>query len=158
MQATRSQSNIICGQCFTISISLEGTVSLFGTLEPTNSDSGLTEECIISPKVIPNLRIIKSLDCGFGHVVCLDNSGFIFTFGNNVFGKLGIGKDEETLSFTMEPQKVDIPPIRQLSCGRDFTICVSENNELFSFGCGHHGELGISDIGASFNYPKKLKI
>ena len=101
------------------------------------------------------MKDISSVKCGSEHTICLDVFGNVFTFGSNRFGQLGIGIDKETLPQTCNPQKVDLPPIKQISCGSRFNICVSEDHEVFSFGENNRGQLGLGNV-QSFYSPQKL--
>ena len=65
---------------------------------------------------------------------------------SNDFGQLGLGNDKNTLTFTSVPHVVDLPPIIQVSCGDKFTICVSEEGYLFSFGSNCFGQLGLGNF------------
>ena len=76
-------------------------------------------------------------------IVCLDNDGNVYTFGNNEYGQLGIG--DKDLSHTSIPQKVNLPPCKQISCGYDFTMCLSENGEIYPFGNNINGQLGLGN-------------
>ena len=43
------------------------------------------------PTPIPNLPKIKMVSCGMYFTVCVDNEGFIWSFGKNGSGQLGTG-------------------------------------------------------------------
>jgi len=92
---------------------------------------------------------IASIDCGHSHALCLDYNGNVFSFGSNIYGQLGIGKRRKLLdlfkkqsSMVIEPQKIDIPPCKQVACGDKFSICVLENGDVLSFGNNMQGQLG----------------
>jgi len=93
------------------------------------------------PKKIQLLKNITAFDCGVDHIVCLDDSSCVFTLGSNECGQLG--NNRESLVSTLQPQKVDLPPISNVSCGAYFTICVSTEGEVYSFGNGRNGVLGL---------------
>ena len=136
-------------------LSREGEVYLLG------QQLGNTGELITEPKKVSYLSDIISISCGGSHIVCLDKAGNLFTFGTNYFGKLGTRKTKRFLffgdfTFTRTPQKVDIPPVKQISCGSDFTMCLLEDGTLFSFGCGNNGMLGHGD-GKNYDYPKQIE-
>jgi len=152
---SRVEPTIICRGDHTICISKDGSVYSFGY----NRDGAMGHELNrrdykgILPKKIPSLTNIMAIACGRDFTMCLDMNGTLFTFGVNDEGQLGIGKDKATFPSTHEPQKVDICPIRQISCGRDFAMCLSEDNEVYSFG---EGELGHGDLTHCLS-PKKIE-
>ena len=140
--ARRESSTIVCAYGYTVCISNEWNVYSFGSTD--SKGHGHEENKVIPPKQIPNLKCIQAIDCGWGHTICLDIEGNVFTFGRNYFGQLGVGKDVRTLGSTHIPQKVNLPPIKQISSGSYFSLCLSERGHVFSFGHQVYGQLGHS--------------
>lgn len=136
-----STSTIICAEEKTYSISSIGEVYIFGRHRITPDECEIIEK----PRKFEGLKNIYSIACFSEHTICLDNLAQVFTFGSNRHGQLGIGKDRATLSFTNEIQKVKIPPIRQISCGADFNVCVSQDGDVFVFGYNEDGQLGYKE-------------
>ena len=98
---------------------------------------------VFPPTRIPSLQNIKSIDCGLYHTVCLDYNGVVFTIGTNMDGQLGVEND---LYRTHVPQLLDsLPPIKQISCGASFTICVCESGDVYAFGSNDTGQLGLGN-------------
>ena len=110
---------------------------------------GHVENEIFPPKIIPSLQNIYSIVHGKSHTMCLDYDGNVYTFGSNDSGQLGIPLDsifswrrllnlgvpvEPWNDFTHKPQKITIPPVKQISCTDLLNICVTENSEVYSFG------------------------
>lgn len=87
------------------------------------------------------------------HTVCLSDFGTVHSFGrkeNNPFGILGIeegahlnplSKDE---NISVPTQISNLTRIKQISCGYGFTVCLDEEECLWSFGSNDHGQLGTS--------------
>ena len=132
---------------FTVCISNDKTVHSFG--KHSNGAHGHAKERIFSPKIIPLLTNIKSIACGNKHSVCLDFDGNVFTFGSNSVGQLGVGKESKDFESSCEPLKVELPSIKQISCGSHFTVCLSDEGFLFFFG-------NLWALGAIFSSPKDL--
>ena len=114
-------------------------------------------ENILEFTQIPLLKNITSLAFGISSAVFLDLDGNVFTFGSNTHGQLGIGKDKFFLSKSTDPLKVDLPPIKQISSGNYFIMCVSEDNELFCFGNNRDGILGLGSNEESYFSPQKIE-
>ena len=136
-------SSIICIDFLfdgcTFSISSNGDVYSFGIRE--KGFLGHTELKIFPPKLIPSLQNIKSISCCHFNTMCLDFEGNVFTFGHNGSGELGFDKDILFLHF---PQRIpNLPKIIQISCGASHCMFLSENNELYCFGCNFDGQLGF---------------
>ena len=113
-------------------------------------------DLVSSPTVISSLVQITAVSCGVDHSIFLDINGNVFATGENDYGQLGLGKESSILEFTAIPQKLNIPPIRQISCGYDFTICLSEEGTVFSFGDNRYGQLGLGDID-EHRFPQKIE-
>ena len=135
--------NSISGTGFTVSISF-GEVHVSGHLIFENiKRNESNEDCI--PKPIPSLQSITSVFCGENHLICLDMEGSVFTLGNNEHGKLGIGKIYSEFKYTDVPQKLDLPPIKQVACGKEFNVCVSCDGNLYAFGDNRFKQLCLED-------------
>ena len=148
MSFGRTISTVVSGNDHTLCISNENTVFSIGYSE--DSAHGFTSKNsssfdLSSPKMIPSLIHIKSVVSVHTHSVCLDNDGNVFTFGSNLFGLLGIGVDGESLKSTHIPQKINLPPCKQVSCGNEFTICLTEDGLVYSFGYNFYGQLGLGN-------------
>jgi len=138
----RSVSNIVCSDSFTLCLNNDLNVVSFG--RSTNGSHGHKEDNVFPPKIISSLNHIISISTFGGHCVCLDNDGNVSTFGSNQYGQLGIG-NRDTLKYTSIPQKVNLPPCIQISCGGNFTMCLSESGEIYSFGNNETGQLGLGN-------------
>ena len=145
---------VVCSVLYTGFISKDGTVFSCGCC--FDGEHGHDEKIISNPTAIPTLKNIISISSG-SQTVCLDNDGNVYTFGSNEYGKLGIGVDEDTLKFTHIPQKVNLPPCKQISCGYGFIICLTEDGLLCSFGDNNCGQLGLGSKEETFSSPQKIE-
>ena len=102
--------------------------------------NGNKEGIVCFPKMIPALINIKSV-AFLLHALCLDNEGNVYAFGCNRHGKYGIGVDEDVLTFTHIPQKVNLPPCIQVACGYTFSMCLTNDGAVYSFGNNFFGQL-----------------
>ena len=153
--AIRASSTIVCGDSYfdgnTTCISKEGDVYTFGS----NFAFALGSNEKSIPKKIPCLTAIKSICCSCHHTICLDIDGIVFSFGSNDCSQLGIDKD--IVEFTYKPQIVELPGlVKQISCGEDFSICLTEKSEVFSFGDNQYGQLGHGN-NFQYKYPKQIQ-
>ena len=153
--ASRVTSNIVGCETFTLCVSNEGQVYSCGT-NKHHSLGYSADKPVTIPTVIPSLINIKAVSCGKFHSICLDIDGNVFSFGLNNWNQLGLGKDSTELHHIIEPQKVELPLIRAISCGQFSTICLTDDGFLYSFGRNHHGQLGLGIFNDGFNVPSKI--
>ena len=151
---SRSSATIVCSDwCsdgFTLSIS-NGEVYAVGNQD--NGGHGHSKPLVI-PLAIPSLKQIVSISCSYSTAACIDINGSLFTFGNNEYGQLGVGKDKDNL-ITYIPQIVNLPPVRQVSSGQYFIVALCDNGNLYSFGINTSGQLGHGN-NTNYYYPKKI--
>ena len=152
--ANRSVPTIACGLDHNLCINKDDLVSSFGYSEC--NAHGDEAELVFPPRLIPLMKNIKAVTVGSCHSACLDYSGNVFTFGSNEYGQLGIGKDNTELFCTPIPQKVNLPPCKEVSCGVYYTICLLRNGDLYSFGYNLNGELGLGSNNYIHNVPQKI--
>ena len=109
-----------CGCHHTITLSNDGTAYSFGR----NADVlGLGHNNDVSlPTPIPNLPKIKMISCGGYFTVCVDEEGFIWSFGFNNWGQLGTGNKT---NFNVPQKLLNIPPVLSVSCGSDHTLMIT---------------------------------
>ena len=149
----RNTPTIVCGNNLSLIVS-NSTVSSVGYSDL--GAHGHEDEQIFPPKMIPTLKNIMSIFTGCAHSACVDDEGNLFSFGSNEFGQLGIGVDEDTLEFTHTPQKVNLPPCSQVSCGDYFTTCLTSQGDIYSFGYNSVGQLGLGN-NENYNSPQKIE-
>lgn len=140
---------MFCSRNFTLSVSAEDKVYSFGS-----SQFGLGQFTGIqfSPKIIPELNNIKSVGVGKYHFICSDNDGIVYTFGINSQGQLG---ENSQISFFKTPHRIwNSNFFKQVSCGDEFTMCLSQNGDIYSFGYNFDGQLGRGNI-HTFGYNRK---
>ena len=129
-----------CGYDHTITLSDDGTVHSFGR---NKGALGLGHKNDVSlPTPIPNLPQINMISCGKYFTVCVDDEGFIWSFGDNSGGQLGTGNKT---NFNV-PQKIqDIPPVVSVSCGNEHTLIITTDSGLWSCGRNTEGQLCHGD-------------
>ena len=131
-----------CGWCHTISLSDDGTAHSFGNNEEGQLGLGHNNFRVLLPTPIPNLPKIKLISCGGYFTVCVDNKGFIWSFGENNRGQLGTGN----ITNINVPRKLrNIPPVVSVSCGSSHTLIITNDDNLWSCGCNEFGQLCHGD-------------
>lgn len=105
---------------------------------------------------------VKAVSMGTSHTAVLTASGKCVTFGSNSFGQLGYEREGASRK-PLVVQALENKKLTFVSCGDTFTVAVSNDNELFSWGKGARGRLGHqSDENCStpkcLSLPLKLKV
>jgi NIMA (never in mitosis gene a)-related kinase len=111
-----------------------------------------------SPKRIESLNgiSIEKVVCSEEATFCVSEQGDLFTFGYNLYGCLGLGSDFSDEEGVYENECAYLPlkipffhnnglKIKSIACGDSHVICLTDNNRVFSWGCGEYGRLGTGD-------------
>eukprot|EP00002_Diphylleia_rotans_P038556 TRINITY_DN8793_c0_g2_i4.p1 TRINITY_DN8793_c0_g2~~TRINITY_DN8793_c0_g2_i4.p1 ORF type:complete len:1462 (+),score=228.86 TRINITY_DN8793_c0_g2_i4:40-4425(+) len=98
----------------------------------------------------------QQISCGWSHSAMITGKGAVYTSGNNDFGQLGHGNTRTYPQF-MRVMSLKNTKIIQVSCGAEHTLALSDSGEVFTWGRGQHGQLGL---GVPFNQhvPRKIDI
>ena len=102
--------------------------------------------------------VINKISCGDFHSVALSDKGFLFTWGGGGAhfnkGQLGHGGLDDIS--TPRPLKFfKNKPIHDFSCGGYHTMAICTEGDVYSWGSGTFGELGIGEFADSLT-PKKV--
>ena len=137
--SSRCLASVHCSSTFTIFLSTSG--ELYSCGSHLEGALGQNKDSVPIPSKIPSLQNIIAISCGTNHSICLDNEGSVLTFGSNTKSQLGVTIkkkkrlfSQKLVKFTSTPQKVDLPPILQISSGDNFNVCLSEDRNLYIFG------------------------
>ncbi|KAG6657278.1 ultraviolet-B receptor UVR8-like [Carya illinoinensis] len=112
----------------------------FGRLGHGNSSDLFTPQPI---KALNGLRI-KQIACGDSHCLAVTMEGEVQSWGRNQNGQLGLGTTEDSLV----PQKIQAfqeVSIKMVAAGAEHTAAVTEDGELYGWGWGRYGNLGLGD-------------
>ena len=105
---------------------------------------------------------VQSLAMGTSHVAVITAGNKCFTFGSNSFGQLGYHRDLAIRVPQMVPS-LEEKTLTSVACGDTFTVAVSPKNEVFVWGKGARGRLGLgseedSSLPKCVPLPTKIKV
>ncbi|XP_015440435.1 PREDICTED: RCC1 and BTB domain-containing protein 1-like [Dufourea novaeangliae] len=108
----------------------------------------LSHKLIIAPTIMCiNLskKFIVKIACGSQHSLALTDDGELYAWGRNNYGQLGEGEDTNhnaprKVYFNLKNEK-----LIRISCGDSFSIAVTDNGKVYSWGYNRVGQLGIGN-------------
>jgi E3 ubiquitin-protein ligase HERC2 len=110
------------------------------------------------PKEIPKLTQyrIYSISAGTSHNAFISQTFELYTWGVGGYGRLGHGGESDIYS-PKHVEDLKQKKIQSVSCGTFHTLCILQIGQLFAFGGGKFGKLGI-DAGMEDNFttPKQI--
>eukprot|EP00051_Salpingoeca_urceolata_P018631 m.263579 g.263579 ORF g.263579 m.263579 type:complete len:377 (-) comp19241_c0_seq14:2670-3800(-) len=86
---------------------------------------------------------ITHVACGKTHCLLLSARGAVFSFGLGSQGELGHG----SLQRCEHPATIEAlegMAVKHIACGGWHSICVTDSDDVYTFGRNHHGQLGRS--------------
>lgn len=121
------------GQVFACGSAMDGALGL-----PASVATG--KDNVMVPVHVPGLENIVQVACGRDFSFALGNRGEVYSWGKDRWGQLGQGGSND---LQREPKQIkNLPPIRQVDCGENFTAVVTFHGELYLCGNGSDGQLG----------------
>lgn len=129
---------------------MEGYTEVFSWGNDTSGQLGLgshtTGKAYCSPRFCTFNVLISQISCGDEHAAFISKSGYLYTMGSNLNGRLGIG--DKSISQSSSPCLVDkLSGCRAvyISCSSQHSACIIENGTIFTWGSGEFGALGLGD-------------
>uniref|UniRef100_A0A0E0H131 RCC1-like domain-containing protein n=1 Tax=Oryza nivara TaxID=4536 RepID=A0A0E0H131_ORYNI len=112
----------------------------FGRLGHGNSSDVFTPQPV---KALQGIKI-KQIACGDSHCLAVTMAGEVQSWGRNQNGQLGLGTTEDSLL----PQKIQAFEgvcVKMIAAGAEHTAAVTEDGDLYGWGWGRYGNLGLGD-------------
>ena len=138
---------VACGYYHTAVITELGKLYTFGDDE--SGKLGLEDnQCqdTEQPQEVKTLNEpVVSVACGGNHTAVLTKRGSLFTFGSGMHGQLGHGPSFQDMSLPKLVSTLQGKFLTTVSCGESHTAVLTKNGEMYTFGDGRHGKLGMGD-------------
>jgi len=86
---------------------------------------------------------------------------YVYSWGSNSKGKLGIGVEDEIISNPQYNDKINENIINDISVGTDYTLMADNNGGtdfLYGWGSNAYGQLGINSTKTDYNIPTRSSL
>lgn len=89
---------------------------------------------------------IKQVACGDEFTACITEDGVLYTFGSDYWRCIGCNNElDEDVTL---PFRVDFfaeNPVAEVACGECHIVVMTVSKEVYSWGCGEYGRLGLGN-------------
>ncbi|KAM3870835.1 serine/threonine-protein kinase Nek9 [Diretmus argenteus] len=103
-------------------------------------------------------KAIRQVACGADFTACITDEDQMYMFGSDYYGCIGV--ESELRSEVLEPVLLEFfeeRPVRQVSCGDNHVVVLTQSGDIYSWGCGEHGRLGL-ECEDDFSSPMQVEI
>ncbi|XP_074886477.1 putative E3 ubiquitin-protein ligase HERC3 isoform X1 [Buteo buteo] len=139
--------HVACGESHSVALSDQGQLFSWGA--GSDGQLGLTtiEDAVTVPRLIKKLnqQTILQVSCGNWHCLALAADGQFFTWGQNSYGQLGLGKECPSQASPQRVKSLDGIPLAQVAAGGAHSFALSLSGAVFGWGKNSSGQLGLSD-------------
>ena len=88
-----------------------------------------------------------SVAAGYVHIIALTKDGKLWSWGNDAYGQLGVGKPSNHQKI---PKLVDPGPWLAVAAGEFHSLAIKSNGTLWAWGYDNFGALGLGDTDAAY--------
>ncbi|XP_046611167.1 probable E3 ubiquitin-protein ligase HERC4 isoform X2 [Neodiprion virginianus] len=145
--------HIACGENYTVVITRDGQIYSCG-----NNDHGQLghEKPRKRLHLIPGLDafLFKRAACGASHTMAVNEWGQLFSWGSNADGQLGLNLNNFDERTPRMVKTLGASVVVQIACGLKHTLALTNNGELYAWGCNKEGQLGIGGESVKELKPK----
>lgn len=146
---------VSCGGTHTAALTNHGRVYIWGRGDSGQLGIGSTwfnnteDESLLRtsrPQLLDgfNGERVVQVACGAFHSAAVTEKGYVYIWGKEDYGMLGIGQSSDQ----QIPKRIeffDDIPILRVSCGGWHTVVVAKSGDCYAFGRGEYGRLGLGD-------------
>jgi len=138
-------TELSAGDTYNLALDNSGKLWAWGFNGDGQLGNGTTDHSSeLVPVDLPSNIAVESFSAGRRHNLAIATDGSVWAWGNNNFGAIGNGSfdaDETT------PVMVQVPfgeQFQMISAGLDYSMAISENDEIWGWGFNNDGQIGDS--------------
>ncbi|XP_053476679.1 probable E3 ubiquitin-protein ligase HERC4 isoform X2 [Ictalurus furcatus] len=138
---------VSCGEAHTLALNDKGQVFAWGQASDGQLGLANIEECMRVPRTIKSLSEVHvvQVSCGYRHSLALSRRGQIFSWGQNRYGQLGLGKERLCVLTPQVIHSLQGIPFAQISAGGAHSFALTMSGAVFGWGRNKFGQLGLND-------------
>nr|XP_040055350.1 serine/threonine-protein kinase Nek9 isoform X2 [Gasterosteus aculeatus aculeatus] len=112
------------------------------------------------PKKVDKLqgKAFRQVACGADFTACVTDEDQMYMFGSDYYGCIGV--EGEFGNEVLKPVLLEFfeeRPVRQVSCGDHHVAVLTQSGDIYSWGCGEYGRLGL-ECEDDFSSPMQVEI
>ena len=121
-------------------------------------EEAASNDCLVDPNYFKNSKgnpeKVVYVSAGYDHCAAITESHFLFSWGGGQYGQHGQGHTMDSKSPKIVPHSSHGKQTEfvQVSCGDSFTVALTADGTLLSFGASDYGKLGAGR-GGNVNKP-----
>lgn len=148
-----------CGDRHSFAVTEDGRVFGWGSNEFGQLGCDKKGDTVLKPKIIQGLQGLKiiAISSGDRHSACITNTGCIYTWGCGTDGQCGHNNNFRDI---IRPKLILNPVLKNkfvvdIKCGHNFTMILTNNDEIFTWGNNTYGQLG-NNANGKYDSPVKV--
>ncbi|XP_069702468.1 probable E3 ubiquitin-protein ligase HERC4 isoform X3 [Periplaneta americana] len=151
---TKNIREVACGHFHTVIVTVDGGVYSCGSND--HGQLGHEKSCK-KPEKVDSLSqyLITRASCGLCHTLVVNEWGQVFSWGSDSHGQLGTGLAENN-NTQLNPKMIKAlatSHVIQITCGQNHCLALTQNGELYAWGCNSYGQLGLGTQSDSQQKP-----
>ena len=149
--------SVHCGDDHTLCVAEDSTLWAFGLTDKGQLGLGFYSgrcEGQMKPALVSVPKVIK-IAMGSEHSFIQDETGTLWASGNNKYGQLGIGNQNNQNRFTALPSFTDAP-IVDFDAGYNHSIFLASNGDVYAVGKNNRGQTGMGEGFEPCSSPVKV--
>mmetsp|Transcript_11294 Transcript_11294/g.18047 ORF Transcript_11294/g.18047 Transcript_11294/m.18047 type:complete len:329 (+) Transcript_11294:84-1070(+) len=148
-----------------VAVSKDGKVYTWGAGEALGREGNGK-----SPGLVSALegKQVESVSCGPTHMLAVTKQGELYAWGSKYEGALGLGSRERTGDYAGDETDLQddnyyvqtptlvgtLADVVDAKCGNSFSLALTKDGKLYSFGAGDYGQTGLGGGSSSDRYTR----